>query len=164
MMQTSANVSRPPLDAAWTCKDQPGENSQCASTASQRFTDGLVRLDCDCGCHRLQLNRYLADLAGELERHRVRPGHGCTFAQTDISALVRRKSYWAVSGHLCRCGLLRCDESHRQRSNSYLEERVREFPELVQSVRSLQPAQSPEVHALYAAFFLGSDRGCNCQK
>jgi len=39
MMQTSANVSRPPLDAAPTCKDQPGENSQSASTASQRFTD-----------------------------------------------------------------------------------------------------------------------------
>jgi len=48
-MQTSANVSRPPLDAAPTCKDQPGENSQSASTASQRFTGGLVRLNCDCG-------------------------------------------------------------------------------------------------------------------
>jgi hypothetical protein len=74
------------------------------------------------------------------------------------------KGYWTVSGHLCRCGLLRCDESHRQRRNSYLEERVSEFPELIQSVRSLQPAQSPEVHTLYAPFFLGSDRGCNCQK
>jgi len=30
-------------------KDQPGENSQFASTASQRFTGGLVRLNCDCG-------------------------------------------------------------------------------------------------------------------
>ena len=30
-------------------KDQPGENSQSASTASQRFTGGLVRLNCDCG-------------------------------------------------------------------------------------------------------------------
>ena len=48
-MQTSANVSRPPLDAARTPKDQPGENSQFASTASQRFTGGLVRLNCDCG-------------------------------------------------------------------------------------------------------------------
>ena len=48
-MQTSANVSRPPLDAAPTFKDQPAENSQSASTASQRFTGGLVRLNCDCG-------------------------------------------------------------------------------------------------------------------
>ena len=91
-MQTSANVSRPPLDAAGDTKNQPGENS-----------------------------------------------------------------------HLCRCGLLRCDESHRQRSNSYLEERVREFPELVQSVRSVQPAQSQGPRTL-CGIFLGSDRGCNCQK
>ena len=163
MIQTSANVSRPPLDAARTPNAQPRENRQCASAASQRFTDRLARLDCECDRHRLQLNRYLADPAGELERHSVRPGHGRAFAQTDISALIRRKRYWTVSGHLCRCGLLRCDESH-QRSNSYLEERVRAFPGLVQSVRSLRPAQSPEVHALYAPFFLGSDRGCNCQK
>ena len=60
----------------------------------------------------------------------MRPGHGLTFAYTGISALGLRKRYWAVSGHLCRCELLRRDESDRQPSNSYLEERVREFPEL----------------------------------
>jgi hypothetical protein len=60
-MQTSANVSRPPPDAALTRKDQPGENRQCAGAASRRFTDRPARLDCDCGRQRLQLNRYLAE-------------------------------------------------------------------------------------------------------
>jgi hypothetical protein len=81
-MQTSVNVSRPPLDAARTSKNQPGENSH------------------------------------------LRPGIVAATSPTASEVIVTSKNE-CVS-----------------------------FPELVQSVRSLQPAQSPEVHALYAAFFL----------
>ena len=87
-MQTSANVSRPPLV---TYKDQPGENSQSASTASQRFTDSFGSLDRDCGYHRLNSIVTFAYLAGELETHRVRPGHG-PFAYTDIIASSANKN------------------------------------------------------------------------
>ena len=125
-MQTSANVSHPPLDAARTCKYQPGENNQSASTVSQRCTDRFVRLDSDCGCHRLRLNRYLADLADEFDGHSVRSGHGVTFAYTDTRPSSAEKDIGRCPVTY-RCGLLRCDEFHRQPSNSYLEERVREF-------------------------------------
>lgn len=89
-MQTSVNVSRPPLDAAPACKNQSGDNGQSAGTASQRFTDRLVRLDSDR--HRLQLDRYLDDLTGEPGGHTVRLGRGLTFAYTIISVLVCRNS------------------------------------------------------------------------
>ena len=126
-MQTSANVCPRHEMRRGHVKDQPARRVSPPAPLHSDLPNGLS--DRDCGSRRLQLNRYLADLAGELEGHSVRPGHGLTFAYTHISALVRRKRHWAVSGHLCRCGLLRCDESDRQPSNSYLE-RVREFPEL----------------------------------
>src|SRR5688572_10714809 len=44
---------------------------------------GLSASIATCGCRRLQLNRYLADLAGELEGHKVRPRHGPTFAYSE---------------------------------------------------------------------------------
>jgi len=81
MMPTSSNVCRPPLDAAWTRRDPRGENGQFAGTDSQRFTDRLVRLDCDC--HRLQLNRYLADLAANLN------GTECGQATAEFSPIRR---------------------------------------------------------------------------
>ena len=111
-------------------RTNPGENSQSASTASQRFNDRIVRLGCDCGCRRLQLSRYLADLAVELEGHRVRPSHGLTFAYTDISALVRRKDMGLCPATSAGADCCAFDASNRQPSNSYFEGRVREFPEL----------------------------------
>ena len=65
MIQTSTNVRRPPPYTAWTFKNRPVENRPSAVIAWQRSTDRLVRPDCDS--HRLQLDRFLSDLEGELK-------------------------------------------------------------------------------------------------
>lgn len=162
-MPTSSNASRPLLDATRTCRDPHGENGQFAGTASQRLTDRLVPLNCDCGCHRLNLDRYPADPGVNLNGTEYGGGLAVLSFTPKIGTPRPPEKKLAVPGHLRRCGSSHCCKSHRKPNIVTSKNECGSFPNLANLFVHVDRHNHPR-SAHSTRYFLGSGRGCNCQK
>lgn len=109
-----------------------------------------------------------ADLARELEEHKVLPRHGLTFAYTDISAFVAEKDiglcpvtsagadYCVASSPTASQVIVTLEERVRGVSSTWL---IRSFTSTGTITRGLLTR-----HTLDNGIFLGFDRRCSCQK
>src|SRR5262249_43556885 len=116
--------------AAWAtavCKELTGPLGASEAARPKRATTRILLVNCSSHSIRCP-QKFRGENMMQTSGIASRP---------PLAAAGDTKNQPGENSHLCRCGWWRCDESHSRRSNSYLERPVREFPELVQSVRSL---------------------------